>query len=246
MVMVSQLAELAGEQLQAYRLVNSKFPPVALFDDVADASEFEVLYQIQALTNPRLQNELGNIELIPRGEIPFGIPGCSYATAPFTHVNQAGSRFSDGNFGVLYLAASMETALAEVRHHQDQYWSNVQNLNYERFIFRGLSCTFVDVAMRDAVSIPMSDPIYDPIDYTHSHRLGKAVKQAGCPGLRYNSVRMHGDHCWALMTPRPVSSVLQTAHYEMIWNGQITSVNKISTAGSMPAVALDHGRTHPI
>lgn len=230
MVMVSQLAELAGEQLQAYRLVNSRFPPIALFDDVADADEFDVLYQIQALTNPRLQNELGRLELIPRAQIPFGIPGCSYATAPFTHVNPAGSRFSDGSFGVLYLAATMETALAEVQHHQDQYWSKVQNLNYERFVFRGLSCTFVDEAMRDAASIPMNDPVYDPVDYTHSHRLGKAVKEAGCPGLRYHSVRLQGNYCWALMTPRSVSSVIQTAHYEMIWNTRITSVNKISVA----------------
>ena len=228
--MVSQLAELAGEQLQAYRLVNSKFPPIALFDDVADADEFDVLYQIQALTNPRLQNEAGRLELIPRSQIPFGIPGCSYATAPFTHVNPAGSRFSDGSFGVLYLAATMETALAEVQHHQDQYWSKVQNLNYERFVFRGLSCTFVDEAMRDAAAIAMDDPVYDPVDYTHSHRLGKAVKDAGCPGLRYNSVRLRGNYCWALMTPRPVSSVIQTAHYEMIWNGSITSVNKVSVA----------------
>ncbi|WP_237883841.1 RES family NAD+ phosphorylase [Pseudomonas sp. PGPR40] len=230
MVMVSQLPALAGEQLQAYRLVNSKFPPIALFDDVADADEFDVLFQIQALTNPRLQNEVGRLELIPRAQIPFGIPGCSYATAPFTHVNPAGSRFSDGSFGVLYLAASMDTALAEVQYHQNQYWSKVQGLNYERFVFRGLSCTFVDEAMRDAVSIPMSDPIYDPVDYTHSHRLGKAVKESGYFGLRYNSVRMPANYCWALMTPSPVSSVIQTAHYEMIWNGQITGVNKISVA----------------
>ncbi|WP_460147712.1 RES family NAD+ phosphorylase [Pseudomonas sp. S2_A02] len=230
MVMVSQLATLPGEQLQAYRLVNSKFPPIALFDDVADADEFDVLYQIQTLTNPRLQNEVGRLELIPRAQIPFGIPGCSYATAPFTHINPAGSRFSDGSFGVLYLAASMETALAEVQHHQNQYWSKVQNLNYERFVFRGLSCTFVDEAMKDAVSISMNDPVYDPVDYTHSRRLGKAIKDAGWLGLRYNSVRMPGNYCWALMTPSPVSSVIQTAHYEMIWNGQITGVNKISVA----------------
>jgi hypothetical protein len=230
MVIVNQLAELPGEQLQAYRLVNSKFPPIALFEDVADADEFEVLYQIQALTNPRLQNEVGHLELIPRGEIPFGIPGCSYATAPFTHVNPAGSRFSDGSFGVLYLAGSMETALAEVQHHQSLYWSKVQSLNYERFVFRGLSCSFVDAAMKDAASIPMTDPIYAPHDYAHSHGLGRAVKDAGGPGLRYNSVRAHGSYCWALMTPRLVSSIIQTAHYEMIWNGQITNVNKISEA----------------
>jgi hypothetical protein len=230
MVRVEQLPAFAGQQLQVWRLVNSKFPPIAIFDDVADADEFDVLYQIQALTNPRLKNEVGHLELIPRAEIPFGIPGCSYATAPFTHVNPAGSRFSDGRFGVLYLADSIDAALAEVQHHQSLYWSKVHHLNYERFVFRGLSCSFVDAAMKDATSIPMTDPLYAPDDYTDSHRFGRAIKDAGCPGLRYHSVRMPGSHCWALMTPRPVLSIIQTAHYEMVWNRHITSVSKISEA----------------
>lgn len=225
--MLSRLADLTGEEVQAYRLVNSKFPPIGLFDDVADADEFETLYQIQELTNPRLQNEVGRIELIPRTQIPFGISGCSYATAPFTHVNPEGSRFSDGSFGVLYLAATMETALAEVHYHQDKYWSNVQGLNYERFMFRGLTCSFTDQSMKDATSLPMSDPVYSPDDYTCAHALGKAVKMAGYPGLRFNSVRLQGNYCWALMTPRVVSSIVQTAHYEMVWNGRITSVNTV-------------------
>ena len=230
MVRASQLGDLPGGQLQAYRLVNSKFPPIALFDDVADAEEFEALYQIQALTNPRLGNEVGRIELIVRREIPFGIVGCSYAIAPFTHVNPAGSRFSAGDFGVLYLAATIETALAEVRHHQNQYWSGVRGLNYERFVFRALACSFAGDSMKDATSVPMSDPIYDPDDYSHAQRLGGELKKAGCPGLRYLSVRAEGDHCWALLTPRPVSSIVQASHYEMVWNGQITSVSQIREA----------------
>lgn len=230
MVMCSELVDLPGSKVQSYRLINSKFPPIALFDDVADADEFEVLYQIQALTNPRIQNEIGRIELIPRGEIPFGITGCSYAAAPFTHVNPSGSRFSDGSFGVLYLAANMETALAEVEHHQNRYWEKVQDLSYERFVFRGLSCAFTDQNIKDATPLPMTDSIYDPDDYSQSHALGKQVKQKGYAGLRYNSVRSPGNHCWALMTPRHVASIIQTAHYEMIWNGHITSVNRISGA----------------
>ncbi len=228
--MLAQLPDIAGEQLKAFRLVNSKFPPIALFDDVADGAEFEALYQIQALTNPRLQNELGRIELIPRSEIPFGIAGCSYATAPFTHVNPEGSRFSDGTFGVLYLASTMDTALAEVRHHQNSYWSNVRGLSYERFVFRGLSCGFTDASMRDATHLPMTDPIYDHDDYAPARQLGRALKESDCYGLRYGSVRLPGSHCWALMTPRVVTSAVQTAHYEMIWSGQITSVNAISVA----------------
>lgn len=227
--MLSGLPLLEGENLQTYRLVNSKFPPIALFDDVADAADFEALYQIQAMTNPRLQNELGRLELIPREQIPFGIPGCSYATAPFTHVNPAGSRFSNGSFGVLYLADRMDTAIAEVRHHQERYWSNVPELNYERFVFRGLACSFTDAGMRDATAVPLSEPVYDPDDYAHSHRLGSETKRASCPGLRYNSVRCPGNVCWALMTPRPVTSIIQAAHFEMIWSGQIISVNRITT-----------------
>ncbi|MNI16716.1 RES domain protein [compost metagenome] len=230
MVRLDQLKVLADEPLQAYRLVNSKFPPVALFDDVADADAFEVLYQIQALTNPRLENEVGRLELIRRSEIPFGIPGCSYATAPFTHVNPSGSRFSDGSFGVLYLADTVETALAEVKHHQSLYWSKVPRLNYERFVFRGLSCSFRQTAMKDATTVALSDPIYDPDDYSVARRLGKMVRKAGCPGLRYHSVRNVGSQCWALMTPSPVLSVIQAAHYEMVWNGQMTSVSQISEA----------------
>lgn len=227
--MLGDLPVLESESLQAYRLVNSKFPPIALFDDVADGEDFEALYQIQALTNPRLQNEIGRLELIPRDQIPFGILGCSYATAPFTHVNPAGSRFSNGTFGVLYLADRMDTAIAEVRHHQERYWSNVPELNYERFVFRGLTASFNDSGMRDATALPLSDAIYAPDDYAHSNQLGSELKREGCMGLRYHSVRSTGNICWALMTPRPVTSIIQSAHYEMIWSGQIISVSRITT-----------------
>lgn len=44
-----------------------------LFDDVADANEFETLYQLQAKTDPRLLNEAGRIEQLSRNEIPLGI-----------------------------------------------------------------------------------------------------------------------------------------------------------------------------
>ncbi|AJG15085.1 MULTISPECIES: RES family NAD+ phosphorylase [Pseudomonas] len=216
-----------GESIKSYRLVNSKFPPIALFDDVASADEFDILYAIQALTNPRLQNEVGRLNLIPRSEIPFGISGCSYATAPFTHVNPDGSRFGDGSFGVLYLADTMETAVAEVRHHQAAYWGNVRGLNYERFVFRGLVCQFDEAGVLDATVLPLSHAIYAPGDYTASRALGADVKKANAPGLRYHSVRSPGNTCWALMTPRQVASIVQSCHYEMVWNKQITSVNKL-------------------
>lgn len=212
-----------------YRLVNSKLPPIHLFDDVADEAEFEALYALQAMTNPRLLAEAGDLSLLPREAIPFGIPGCSYATAPFTHVNPGGSRFGDGSFGVLYLADSLTTAIGEVRHHQQRYWQNVPDLHYERFTFRGLRGRFDEHGVRDALGLAGDDPLLSPDDYTASRALGRAMVEAGETGLRYPSVRQPGAACWALMTPRPVRELIQTQHYEMIWNGRLTEVNRLSS-----------------
>lgn len=234
MVRLEDLPLLPGGSLQGHRLVNSKFPPIALFDDVADAEDFEALYQLQALTNPRLQNEIGRLELIPREQIPFGIPGCTYAVAPFTHVNPAGSRFSDGSFGVLYLADHTDTALAEVRHHQEAYWSKVPALKYERFVFRTLSVTFSEQGLRDALVLDPDDPVYDPVDYAAARSLGSAAKRAGCPGLRYRSVRRPVGHCWALLTPRLVTAVVQAAPVEMIWSGGLISVSRLTALTGEP------------
>lgn len=226
----SELARLPDSSVNAWRLINSKFPPINVFDDVADASEFEALYALQALTNPRLRNEVGDLELIPRAAIPFGIPGCSYAVAPFTHINPAGSRFSDGSFGVLYLADSIDTAMAEVRHHQQSYWRNVPDLRYERFVLRSLNGRFSAAGMADALPVPRTDPLYSATDYSAAQRLGQQLQSERCSGIRYHSVRYPGGVCWGLLTPQPVQSMVQAGHYEMIWSGAITAINQISAS----------------
>nr|WP_290835203.1 RES family NAD+ phosphorylase [Halomonas sp.] len=220
------MKKLPAREVTGYRLVNSKFPPIDLFDDVASAEEFAALHALQALTNPRLQNEVGNLALLPPERIPFGIRGCSYAVAPFTHVNPQGSRFSDGSFGVLYLADTLETAIAEVKHHQQVYWQNVPQLHYERFVFRGLKAIFDEGGLGDALALPIDHAIYAPDDYSVSQPFGDDVRRS-MDGLRYHSVRKANANCWALMTPSNVADIIQTTHLEMIWNGAITQVSHL-------------------
>jgi|TARA_R100001480_G_scaffold7356_1_gene14994 hypothetical protein len=222
---------ITPESITGFRLINSRFPPISLFDDVADEDEFDALYELQALTNPRLQTELGNLNLIRKAEIPFGIPGCSYATGPFTHVNPEGSRFSDGQYGVLYMGESIDTAIAEVAYHQSRYWQGVHGLDYDRLVFRGLKCKVGTMTLHDATTLSFGDAIYDADSYAASRSYGRRLYRAGSEGLRYHSVRKPGDTCWGLFTPRHVRSVIQTAHFEFIWNGeQISSVNKFTKA----------------
>lgn len=226
MVKATDLLPLPPSEVTGYRLINSKFPPIDLFDDVASAEEFAALHALQALTNPRLQNEVGDLALLPPEQIPFGIRGCSYAVAPFTHVNPQGSRFSDGSFGVLYFADTLETAIAEVKHHQQVYWSNIPGLHYERFVFRSLKGIFNEAGVGDALALPIDHAIYTPDDYSVSQPFGAEVRRA-MSGLRYRSVRLQGANCWALMTPIGVTDIIQTTHLEMIWNGTITQVSHL-------------------
>ena len=47
------------------RLVPSRFPPVLLFDAVADPADLAVVFAIEALGNPRLRDEIGELALVP-------------------------------------------------------------------------------------------------------------------------------------------------------------------------------------
>ena len=230
MVEELNLQKATVDREASYRLIPSKFPPIALFDDVADKAEFEALFELQRRTNPRLLARAGNLGLIDPEQIPIGIQGCSYAVAPFTHVNPDGSRFSDGSFGVLYVANAMKTAVAEVSYHQQQYWQGVEGLAFDRFVFRGLRCAFKET-LHEATELDRTHPVHDPNDYQVSQQWGCTLRHNGSAGLAYWSVRAPGEVCWALFSPRGVREVIQQAHYEMVWDGQqICSVNRLSQA----------------
>jgi hypothetical protein len=207
-----------------YRLIPSKFPPISLFEDVASHQDFEILYKIQAITNPRLRQEVGNLHCVPVDERPYGIRGCSYALGPFVHLNPAGSRFSRGHFGVYYAAIDVQTAIAETRHHQEKYFSSIEGLKYDRLSMRCLKTTF-SASLHDisADQYRQSD-WYHPDDYQQSQLLGDQLKKSQSQGVLYDSVRNPGHLCFGLFTPKVISDVVQSAHYSYIWDGAKISV----------------------
>lgn len=229
--MGAQLNTLTLNKQKAYRLINSKLPTIELFEDVASAEDFEDLYALQAFTNPRLTAErVGNLNYLNVEDAPWGIRGASYAIAPFTHVSPDGSRFSNGDYGMLYVAETMDTAVAEVAYHQSNYLANVEDLSFDRMIFRGLACTFSGQAIHDATVFGLDDPIYAPDDYSASQRLGADLRSEGSEAIKYWSVRDPGKACWGLFTPKGVESIVQTTHYEFIIDGQkIVEICQISS-----------------
>lgn len=204
----------------AYRLIPSKYPPRSLFDDVANHDEFEILFAIQELTNPRIRNELGNLNRVPPELRPYGIRGCNYALGPFVHLNPTGSRFSNGSYGVFYAAEDVQTAVAETRHHQERYFSGVVGLKFDRLTMRCLKVQFT-ASLSDIRGDEFSgDECYDKENYSTAQTLGASLKNMGKEGIAYLSVRLAHKTCFALFSPKLILDVIQTAHFEYIWDGE--------------------------
>ena len=201
-----------------YRLVPSRFPPVGLFDRVADAADLDVIFAIEALTNPRLRQEVGEISLIAPAERMSG-PGSSAIMAAFTHLNPGGSRFSDGHRGVYYAARTLVTAVREVSHHQGRFLAATS----EAPMSLDLRC------YKAALRRPLHDirgmqkewrRVYAADDYSASQSLGAALEGMGSWGIAYDSVRDAGGECVGVFRPLALTPAVQGQHVSLQWNGR--------------------------
>src|SRR3569833_2180061 len=92
----------------AVRIIRSLYPPIDLFEDIADPADWPLLLAAEQKTNPRLMESLGSLDLIPP-ERRVGGPGSTYLMSPFTHASpDRPSRFTDGRFGILYAGDRFE------------------------------------------------------------------------------------------------------------------------------------------
>lgn len=214
--------------IKGYRLIHAKYPPISVFADIASPEQFDILFAIQQITNPRLANEVGNLNLLAREEWVLGIPGAHYAMAAFTHVNPDGSRFSNGDYGVYYLGDSKDTAIAEVTYHCERYWRNVPELKFERFEYRCLVTELSGAIFADITGLPDEHAYYHPTDYREAQMLGADLRSARETGVTYRSVRSPGGICWGLFTPRAIASIIQSSLHQIIWDRGVVSVNQVT------------------
>ena len=207
-----------------HRLIPSRFPPAGLFDRVADPGDLDALYALEAMTNDRTRDEAGELSLVPPSERIAG-PGSTPIMAAFTHLNPEGSRFSDGTYGVYYCARSLETALAEVRHHQERFLRRTREGPIR--LHMRLYLSDLDAKLADARKLPA---LHDPDDYGPGQRLGRDLRAAGTDGVLYRSVRHQGGLCAAVFRPRVLGACRQGAHYALHYDGErIVAIDAMST-----------------
>lgn len=202
---------------QACRIVPTRYPAINLFDRVADADDFDALYALEAISNERLRDEVGQIERVPREHRVYG-PGSGPIMAAFTHVNVLGSRFSDGSRGVFYAAHERATAVAETRHHHAAFLAATQQR--AQHLPMRLYHVAIDARLHDlrpAGAVPPA--VYHPADYSASRALGAQLQGAASGGVVYRSVRHAKGLCVGLFKPQGASGCLHAAFLLYAWDG---------------------------
>ncbi len=206
----------------SYRLVPSRFPPVGIYDRVADPADLEAVFAVENLTNPRLRQEAGEISLVPPEDRIAG-PGTTPIMAAFTHLDPEGSRFSDGSYGVYYAARSIDTAIAETRFRREQFLARTKEGPIEvdmRTYLTDLKGNLHDIRGRSDLA-----RVYDRDSYAAGQQLGRELRAANSSGVAYDSVRHRGGQCAAVFRPTLLSNCIQGPHFCYVWDGaRITTV----------------------
>lgn len=206
-----------------HRLINSAYPPIDLFEDIADPADWLLLGNAEAKTNARVASTIGKLDLTPPKR-RVGGAGSSYVMAPFTHTSPLHKgRFNDGTFGVFYAADSFETALFETIHHMQKLYSDTKQARGWLSDFREVVGN-IDATLADITGDGF-DHLLDKNDYAASQAFALDIKNQGVDGIIYPSVRNQNGLCFAAFYPDVMSVPVQARHIRYHWNG--TYINMV-------------------
>ncbi len=230
---MSEVADLPLAKVSwksAFRIIRSSFQPIDLFEDIAAPEDWALLISAEQKTNPRLMASIGNLDLVPPAR-RVGGTGASYLMAPFTHISpDRPSRFSNGSYGVLYVAAQFDTALFETIHHHARFMARTAEApgwtSQFREIILSIEASFHDLRSGEHEH----QSALDPDTYLASQTLAATLRTAGSDGIVYPSVRHIGGECVGLFYPDCASNPTQGRHLDYHWNG--VRVDLVRDAGT--------------
>ena len=214
----------------AVSIIRSAFPPIDLFEDIADPADWPLLTSAEQKTNPRVMATIGNLDLVPAGR-RVGGNGASYLMVPFTHVStDRPSRSTDGSYGVLYAADRFETALFETIHHHTRFMTRTKEAPGWTSRFREIIMS-VDADLHDLRTLAAESlPALDPDSYAVSQALARHLRGERSDGIAYPSIRYTSGERVALFYPDCGSDPLQARHLDYNWDG--ARVDLVREAGS--------------
>jgi RES domain len=199
---------------ESHRIIRTIYPPVDLFEDIADPADWEKLVSAEAKTNPRIRDVVGNLALVPAAR-RVGGRGASLVMGAFTHASpDRPGRFSDGSYGAWYCGDRFEVALAETAFHFERFMRATAEPPGEAD-FRELVC-----GVHGRVAHGFDPALLAPEDWRPGQAFGRAVRQAGGDGVLYRSVRHPEGLALALFWPDCVElPVTQARQLRYGWDG---------------------------
>lgn len=201
----------------AHRIIRTIYPPVWLFEDIADPADWDLIASAEAKTNPRVRDEVGNLALIPPERRIAG-PTASLVMGAFTHASRdRPSRFSDGSHGVWYCGDSFDVALAETAYHFERFMRATAEPAGEAQ-FRELRAAIAG-QMHDLRGGGWEDCLA-PDDWRFGQVLGAQIRTAGGDGIVYPAVRRPQGQAAALFWPDRIHlPVVQGRQMLYRWDG---------------------------
>lgn len=205
---------------RSHRIIRTVYPPVSLFEDIADPADWELIASAEAKSNPRVRDEVGNLALVPVSRRISG-PTASLVMGAFTHASRdRPSRFTDGSFGVWYCGDSPDVAIAETAFHFERFMAATAEPAGEadfRELVNGIAGRLVDLRGGDHAALLAPDPGA----YAAAQALGREIHDADGDGIVYPSVRRPDGQAAALFWPDRVKlPVNQARALRYHWNGR--------------------------
>jgi len=201
-----------------HRVTPDPRPPLAaLAELVEDPADLDELLELRATIDPAARDALGALRLVPLADRYVG-PHAAVVMTPFLRLGP--SRFSPGNYGVLYVADALDVALRESAHHAARLLSATKAAA-TRIPRVGLTLELDDRNVKDLRRASGGDvAIYDPDDYAVSQRAGREVRASGATGVWYDSVRASTGTCYGVFRPVAITSVFdRSEEIVLIWDG---------------------------
>ncbi len=208
-----------------FRVILALYPQVDLFERVSSPQDWEVLYAVESLTNPRLRDQVGNIRLVDPQDRVYG-DGASWIMAAFTHppVDGRGGRFNR-DFGIYYCSDREKIAIAESSFHRARFLRE-SRINKTQQTMRVIRARLGPVLLHDVRHLA-DHPMFDRDDYSEAQQFGYSLRTTRSYGIHYNSVRADGE-CFAVMRARALSDAIHWRylryHYDQ---GSIVKVESV-------------------
>ena len=197
---------------QTFRLIRSIYPPIDLFEDIADPADWHLIADAEAKTNPRVRDQIGAIHLVPAARRVSG-SGASWVMAPFCHVSRdRPSRFSDGNYGVYYAGDRFAVALEETVYHFERFMAATDE-EPTTADFRELVGS-IDADLHDLRGADAFESALDANDYIAAQSLARELRwNQDSNGIVYPSVRHPGGDALARISHQVASEGAEMAEF---------------------------------